>query len=96
MAVDNGIHALLVKAQRSCKANGRGCVQVKVADPAPGEQRRGCITQITPEEITALQFSVLDMGRFGYFDIFQFQCCNFVKCLKSFPINSQLLNENRQ
>ena len=33
MAVDNSIHTLLVKAQqRSCKASGHGCVQIRVAD----------------------------------------------------------------
>ena len=68
MTGDIGVNSLLVKArQRSCKANGHGCVQIKVAKPGPDEQRRGCITQFSPEEITALQHSVLDMGKGEYF-----------------------------
>ena len=49
--------------QRSCKANGNGCKQIKVSGPSPGDTRRGCITQFSPEEIVALKLSVLDMDR---------------------------------
>uniref|UniRef100_UPI003AF53BB4 hypothetical protein n=1 Tax=Thiolapillus sp. TaxID=2017437 RepID=UPI003AF53BB4 len=45
------------------KVNGYGCKQIKVPGPAPGDMRRGCITQFSPEEIVALQLSVQDMER---------------------------------
>ena len=36
MAVDNGVHVLLVKAwQHPRMANRYGCVQIKVTDPGP-------------------------------------------------------------
>ena len=61
-APDDG--GMLARAQqRSCKANGYGCKQIKVPGPALGDMRRGCITQFSPEEIVALQLSVQDMER---------------------------------
>lgn len=61
-APDDG--GMLTRArQRSCKANGYGCKQIKVPGPALGDMRRGCITQFSPEEIVALQLSVQDMER---------------------------------
>ena len=69
--------------QRSCKANGNGCKQIKVSGPSPGDTRRGCITQFSPEEIVALKLSVLDMDRgeliliyFYVFTSIRFLHCN--------------------
>ena len=64
MCVENGASAMLQRAkERCCKANGKGCSQIKVPSPAKGDTRHGCITQFTPEEIVALQLSIHDMER---------------------------------
>ncbi|KAK7095142.1 uncharacterized protein [Littorina saxatilis] len=49
--------------ERSCKANGSGCKQIKVSGPSPSDPRKGCITQFSPEEIVALRMSLQAMDR---------------------------------
>ena len=85
---DNGGLAnqgLLHRARsRSCKADGTGCCQIrfdKEINPIANDTRKGCIAQFSPEEIVALQLSIMEMDKSKFICLF---VCSFFVCLLVF------------